>query len=118
MLILYERRQFQKREGSRKPAFDEEKEYLHDLPAMSFEIAEWFYGRKVTLDSHVICKKNRYSCPYRYVGKPVDIKVTASILEIYYQHERIATHVRLPDYVVNRYSTQSEAILNIVPELM
>ncbi|MDO5399237.1 MAG: hypothetical protein Q4G33_15070 [bacterium] len=99
---------FQKREGSRKLAFDEEKEYLHALPAISFEIAEWFYGRKVTLDSHVIYKKNRYSCPYQYVGKAVDIKVTASILEIYYQHDRIATHVRFPDYVVNRYSTHSE----------
>lgn len=99
---------FQKREGSRKMIFDEEKEYLHSLPAIPFEIADWVYGRKVTLDSHVIYKKNRYSCPYQYVGKTVDLKVTASTLEIYYQHERIATHVRFPDYAVNHYSTHPE----------
>ena len=99
---------FHKREGSRKLIFDEEREHFHSLPAIPFEIADWVYGRKVTLDSHVIYKKNRYSCPYQYVGKTVDLKVTASILEIYYQHERIATHVRFPDYAVNRYSTHPE----------
>ena len=99
---------FQKREGSRKLIFDEEKAYLHSLPAIPFEIADWIYARKVTLDSHVIYKKNRYSCPYQYVGKTVDLKVTASTLEIYYQHERISTHVRFPDYAVNRYSTHPE----------
>ena len=38
----------------------------------------------------------------------MDLKVTASTLEIYYQHERIATHVRFTDYAVNRYSTHPE----------
>lgn len=99
---------FQKREGSRKLVFDEERTYLHSLPAIPFEIADWIYGRKVTLDSHVIYKKNRYSCPYQYVGKAVDLKVTASTLEIYYQHERLTTHTRFPDYVINHYSTHPE----------
>ena len=92
----------------RKLIFDEEKAFLHSLPTIPFEIADWIYGRKVALDSHVIYQKNRYSCPYQYVGKAVDLKVTTSTLEIYYQHERIATHVRFPSYAVNRYSTHPE----------
>ncbi len=99
---------FQKREGSRKLVFEEEKKYLHPLPVIAFEIAEWVYGRKVTLDSHVIYKKNRYSCPYQYVGKKVDLKVTSSIVEIYYQQERITSHAKFPEYMTNRYSTHPE----------
>lgn len=99
---------FQKREGSRRLVFEEEREYLHRLPPTPFEIAEWTYGRKVSLDSHVVFKKNRYSCPYQYVGKKVDLKVTTSSVEIYYQHERLSTHKRFPDYVSNHYSTHLE----------
>ena len=86
---------FQKREGSRRLVFEEERAYLHQLPQMPFEIAEWVYGRKVSLDSHVVFKKNRYSCPYQYVGKTVDLKVTVSSVEIYHNHERLSTHKRL-----------------------
>lgn len=99
---------FQKREGSRRLVFEEERAYLHQLPQMPFEIAEWVYGRKVSLDSHVVFKKNRYSCPYQYVGKTVDLKVTVSSVEIYHNHERLSTHKRFPDYVSNRYSTHPE----------
>ncbi len=81
---------------------------MHPLPVIAFEIAEWVYGRKVTLDSHVIYKKNRYSCPYQYVGKKVDLKVTSSIVEIYYQQERITSHAKFPEYMTNRYSTHPE----------
>ena len=28
--------------------------------------------------------------------------------EIYYQHERLTTHLKFPDYVINRYSTHPE----------
>ena len=99
---------FQKREGSRALVFEEESRYLHTLPEIPFEIADWVYGRKVNLDSHVVFKKNRYSCPYAYVGKVVDLKVTASTLEIYYRNQRLATHTRFPDYVTNKYSTHPE----------
>ena len=99
---------FQKREGSRALVFEEEKRYLHALPEMPFEISDWVYGRKVNLDSHVVFKKNRYSCPYAYVGKAVDLKITATSLEIYYQHERLATHTLFPEYVANKYSTHPE----------
>lgn len=43
--------------------------------------------------------------PYRFVGKTVDLKITDSVIEIYYGHERISSHKRFPSYVRNRYDT-------------
>ena len=62
----------------------------------------------MNIDFHVVYKKNRYSCPYQYAGKKVDLRLTDSLLEIYYKGERISTHSRFPEYVHNRYSTHSE----------
>jgi transposase len=100
---------FQKRDGSRSEVFNiEEKQYLHELPAVPYQISKWVYSHTVNLDCHVVYAKNRYSCPYRYVGKTVDLKVTDISLEIYFRGERISTHNKLPAYVSNRYSTHDE----------
>lgn len=100
---------FQKREGSRFQVFHEEEiEYLHRLPDIPYEIAEWIYSRSIGLDSHVVYAKNRYSCPYQYMGKKVDLRVSENILEIYYQDQRIQTHKKFPSYLTNKYSTYEE----------
>ena len=97
---------FQKREGSRLEVFrQEESRYLNPLPAIPYEIAVWDYRKKVYPDCHVVYKKNRYSCPYQYVGKLVDLKISGSVLEIYYNSSRLTTHRLFPDYVSNQYST-------------
>ena len=54
---------FQKREGSRYEAYLDEKEFMHPLPAIPYEIATWVYGRSVNIDYHVVFEYNRYSCP-------------------------------------------------------
>jgi len=100
---------FQKREGSRSSVFSQfEKPYLHPLPALPYEVAEWVYGRSVNIDCHVVYKKNRYSAPYNYVGKPVNLKVTNSLVEIYSGSNRIATHKKIPDYLSNQWQTNPE----------
>lgn len=66
------------------------------------------YGHTVNIDCHVAFKTNRYSVPYKYVGKKVDLKVTESLLEIYFQGERIASHKKLPDYSKYNWSTLEE----------
>lgn len=99
---------FQKREGSRRDAFLEEMRTLRPLPVIPYEIAEWVYGRSVYLDCHVAYGKNRYSCPYQYVGKKADLKVTESAVEIYVGDERVSTHVKFPEHVQYRYSTHPE----------
>lgn len=100
---------FQKREGSRSQIFYEvEKPYLRELPSFPYEVAEWIHGHSVNIDCHVAYKTNRYSAPYKYVGKNVDLKVSESLLEIYFNGERIASHKKLPDYFKYNWSTHEE----------
>lgn len=109
---------FQKREGSRYEVLQEERDFLRPLPDVPYEIAEWVYDRAVNLDFHVVYKKNRYSCPYQYAKKKVDLKVTDRFVELYHKGERLTTHNRFPDYMKNKYSTHPEdmppAFRNIV----
>lgn len=82
----------------------EEKAFMQALPAVSYEYAEWKSGLKVAPDCHVTYLKKQYSVPYEYVGRSVDVRATSRILEIFYHHERIASHKRShgPDlYVTN-----------------
>lgn len=99
---------FQKREGSRYEVLGEELQYMRPLPSLPYEISEWVYGRAVNLDFHIVYKKNRYSCPYQYSKKKVDLKITDSTIEVYYKGDRITTHNRFPDYMKNKYSTHPE----------
>ncbi|MBP1920200.1 IS21 family transposase [Youngiibacter multivorans] len=100
---------FQIREGSRFEIFDgEERQYLHSLPEIPYEIADWFYQRSIGLDSHIVLAKNRYSCPHQYMGKKVDVRVSENFVEIYYMDQRITTHKKFPGYLTNRYSTHEE----------
>lgn len=101
----FNRRPFQKREYSRYEVFQEEKNYLHALPDIPYEIANWVYGRSINLNCHVIYEKNHYSCPYQYVGTKADLKITDTKIEIYVRDKRVATHDRFPEYMQNRYST-------------
>ena len=117
-LYKFNHEAFQKREGSRYEVLQEEKAFLRPLPDVPYEIAEWVYNRAVNLDFHVVYKKNRYSCPYQYAKRKVDLKVTDRFVEIYYKGERLTTHNRFPDYMKNKYSTHPEdmppAFRNIV----
>ena len=117
-LDTFNREHFQKRDGSRYEVLLEERESLRPLPDAPYEIAEWVYDRSVNLDFHVVYKKNRYSCPYQYARKKVDLRVTDTAVEIYHKGERLTTHNRFPDYAINKYSTHEEdmppAFRNIV----
>ena len=107
-LYEFNHERFQKRDGTRYEAYLDEKESLHALPAAPYEIATWVYGRKVNIDYHVVFEYNRYSCPYQYARKSVDLKVTDSTVEIYGGFVRLATHNRFPAGRKNQYSTHAE----------
>ena len=66
--------------------------------------------RVIGSDFHVTYQSCKYSVPYRFVGKTVDLKITDSVIEIYCGHERISSHKRFPSYVRNRYDTYPEDI--------
>lgn len=85
-----------------------ERPLLRPLPPIPYEICEWVYGRKVNLNCHVIYRKNHYSACHRHVGRKVDLRITDTILEIYHEGARIATHTVFPSYVENAYATRQE----------
>ena len=53
-------------------------------------------------------KKNWYSVLYMYRGEYVDIRYTENVVEIYHNHQRIASHPKFPDYVTNQYATNKD----------
>ena len=91
----FNKRLFQKKEGSRLDLFrDEELPLLAPLPATSYELAEWKQAT-VQFNYHISVDGMLYSVPYEYIKRKVDVRVTDKTIEIFYNHNRIASHRRL-----------------------
>lgn len=102
----YNGESFQKRPGSRSSVFaGEEQPLLTGLPAMAYEISTWVYKRRVARNGHVAWAKNYYSVPFAHIGATVDLRITDRVLEVYRDHQRLSTHVRLPEGSANEYRT-------------
>lgn len=100
-------RPFQKKEGSRLSLFlGEEQPLLVPLPATPFELAEWKQAT-VQFNYHIAVDKMYYSVPYQYIKDKVDVRVTETTIEVYYNHSRIASHRRLHGRL-GQYSTITE----------
>ena len=88
------RKPFQKKKGSRLSGFiEEEQEFLLPLPSAPYENALWKRA-KVQSDYLINVEKSKYSVPYEFIGKTVDIRTTEQIIEVFYDGTRIASHVR------------------------
>ena len=87
---------FQRKQSSRKALFfSVEKQYLKPLPASPYELKD-YRRAKVQKMGYVYFSpdKNYYSVPYRYIGKSTQIHYTKTMVEVYYNHQRIAIHQR------------------------
>ena len=108
-LELFNQRLFQKKEGSRRSLFlGEEKPLLAPLPATRFELSDWKTAT-VQFNYHISVDGMLYSVPYEYIKKKVDVRVTDTTIEIFYNHNRIASHRRLKGRT-GQYSTITEHI--------
>ncbi len=88
-------RPFQNRNGSRFSAFlEEEKFALSPLPDTPYQLSEWRTSI-VRKDYHISINSMFYSVPYELIGKVVDVRVSDSLIEVYYSHMRVASHVTL-----------------------
>ncbi len=104
-LEKYNNRHFQGRDYSRRDLFNEtERSVLKPLPATGYELKEYRMAT-VQKNSHVLLGKDKhyYSVPYSYIGKKVKLIYTRGVVEVYYNHQRIALHRR--DYSPHRYTT-------------
>ena len=103
----FNRRPFQKKEGSRYEIFrDEELPLLAPLPATPYELAEWKQAT-VQFNYHISFAGMLYSVPHEYIKRKVDVRVTDKTIEIFYNHNRIASHRRLYGRK-GQYSTVTE----------
>lgn len=87
---------FQLKDHSRLQQFKEEEQpLLQPLPPGSFIIKHQVQA-KVQKNYHITLGENyhHYSVPYQHIGKKVSAVYDTDIVEIYYQHQRIALHRR------------------------
>ena len=106
-LEQFNRRLFQKKEGSWLDLFlEDEKPLLAPLPATRFELSDWKTAT-VQFNYHISVDGMLYSVPYEYINKKVEVKVTDTTIEIFYNHNRIASHHRLKGRP-GQYSTITE----------
>lgn len=106
-LEAYNAHKFQKKECSRLSLFlGEEMPLLAPLPATPFELAEWKQAT-VQFNYHIAVEEMFYSVPYQYIKNKVDVRITDTTIEIFYNHKRIASHHRLYGRS-GQYSTVTE----------
>ena len=103
-LYALNHRQFQKKDGNRASLFSEERTFLLPLPLHEYEHATWKIAT-VQYNYHVSVDGQFYSIPYEYIKRKVDVRLTRSVVEIFFERNRICSHVRLYGHQ-GQYSTQ------------
>jgi transposase len=63
------------------------------LPQQPYEYAEWQQAR-VNFDYHIEVEKHYYSVPYQLIHQRLDIRLTATTLEVFHKGQRVAAHLR------------------------
>lgn len=85
---------FQKLEGSRRSLYETlEKPVLRPLPPQRYQFAIWKKAQ-VHIDYHVEVTPNYYSAPYQLAKKRVDVRITATTVEVLHGGRRVASHQR------------------------
>lgn len=63
------------------------------LPAEPYAYAVWRQAT-VSIDYHIAVEHHFYSVPFRLVRERVDVRLTATTIEVFAKGERVAAHVR------------------------
>ena len=66
---------------------------MRALPGERYEFAEWKVAT-VGIDYHVEVAGHYYSVPFRFARQKVDVRMTATTIEVFQRGQRIASHVR------------------------
>jgi transposase len=75
---------------------------LRPLPAQPYAYAEWKLAR-VNIDDHVEVEGHYDSVPYTLVRQQLDVRLSASVVELFAKGKRVASHRRSPHQ--GRHST-------------
>jgi len=66
---------------------------MRPLPSVRYAYAKWT-SAKVAPDYHVEFEGHKYSVPYSLVGKRVELRIGANIVEVYEGSKKVASHKR------------------------
>ena len=87
-------RPFQGREESRRDLFESiDRPALKPLPQNDYAYAEWRKA-KPGIDYHVQVDQRFYSVPHALVGETLDLRITATTVEVLHKGRRVAAHPR------------------------
>ena len=87
-------RPFKKLPGSRHSQFHAlDRPALRPLPAVAYEFAQWQRAR-VGIDYHIEVDRHYYSVPHQLARREVEVRLTASVVEVLHTGKRVAAHVR------------------------
>lgn len=103
-LHAFNHKPFQKKDGSRASWFAEERTVLLPLPKSAYELATWKLAT-VAFNYHIGVDEQYYSVPFAYIKRKVDVRVTANVVEVFWEGSRLCSHVRLRGRR-GQYSTQ------------
>jgi transposase len=86
---------FQKLEGCRRSVFDKlDRPVMTALPARRYEIGEWKLKVGVNIDYHIEYDHRFYSVPCALMNSRVDVRATATVIEIWQCGVRVTSHER------------------------
>jgi transposase len=91
---------------SRRQLFEElDRPALKPLPARPYEFASWAKP-KVAPDYHVAFEEHFYSVPFVLIGKQLEVRGTATMVEVLFNNRRVTSHIR--SYRPGGYTTKAE----------
>jgi transposase len=94
LLVRLNDRPFRKRDGSRRSLFESlDKPVLRALPAERYQYGDWETHR-VNIDYHVEFDNHWYSVPYHLTQQEVEVRATASTVEVFHRGVRVSSHGR------------------------
>jgi transposase len=106
LLADLNKRPFKKMPGNRASLFEQlDKPALQPLPPQRFEYPEWKKAT-VNIDYHVSFDNHFYSVPYQLVKQRVELRATATMVEVLAKGRRVAVHPR--SHRAYGYSTIAE----------
>ncbi len=94
LLVDVNQKPFKQLKGSRQQWFESlDRPALSPLPKQAYQYTD-IKTVKVNVDYHIQYDRHLYSVPHLLVGEKLELHAGAQLIELYFQHRRITSHVR------------------------
>ncbi len=106
LLVWLNARPLRKLEGSRQSLYEAiDRPALRPLPQARYQFATWKTAT-VNIDYHIEVDHHYYSVPYQLARQVVDVRLSATTVEVFHRGRRVASHLR--SAMRGRYTTAPE----------